>query len=106
MRSKTLWVKEQYLKQIVSGKKTVEVRVAYTNLSGLVPGDVLRLNDQFTYRIVGIRRYPDFAALLANENPEAIAPGLNSHQLLEALHALYPPEKEALGVLAFELQPA
>ena len=53
MRSKTLWVKEQYLKQIVSGKKTVEVRVAYTNLSGLVPGDVLRLNDQFTYRIVG-----------------------------------------------------
>lgn len=105
MQRKTLWIKDQYLELILSGRKTVEVRVAYSNLTRLAPGDELRLNDQYDYQIVDIRRYSNFEALLSHENPADIAPDLNPNQLLEKLRELYPTEKEALGVLAFELKP-
>ena len=105
-RIKTLWIKDEYLQQILSGRKTVEVRVAYSNITRLEPGDILVLNDQHRYVIVDIRRYPDFEALVAAEDPAAIAPDLPGRDaLLAACRAIYPPGKEALGVVALEIVP-
>ncbi|MGC8880435.1 MAG: ASCH domain-containing protein [Anaerolineae bacterium] len=105
-RTKVLWIKEEYLRHILSGRKTVEVRVAYPNISRLQPGDVLLLNERYRYRIAAIRRYPDFAALVAAEDPAAIAPDLPDRAaLLDVCRALYPPEKEQLGVVALEITP-
>jgi ASC-1-like (ASCH) protein len=106
-RLKTLWIKDEYLQQILSGRKTVEVRVAYSNIARLQPGDVLLLNDQHRYVITDIRRYPNFEAMIAAENPLTIAPDLADRRaLLEACRAIYSPEKEALGVVAMEIVPA
>jgi len=106
-RTKVLWVRDQYLEQILSGRKTVEVRVAYPNISRLEPGDTLLLNQRHAYTITAVRCYPTFEALAAAENPASIAPDL-SHpdDLVRACRALYPPEKEALGVAALEIIPA
>jgi ASC-1-like (ASCH) protein len=105
-RLKTLWIKDEYLQQILSGRKTVELRVAYSNIARLQPGDVLLFNDQHRYVITDIRRYPDFEAMVVAENPRTIAPDLPGRQaLLEACRAIYPPEKEALGVVALEIAP-
>ncbi len=107
MRIKTLWVKEKYLQQILSGRKTVEVRVAYKNIDRLQPGDMLLLNEQHRYVINEIRRYPNFEALVAAEDPIAIAPELPDREsLLAACRAFYPPGIEALGTVALELRPA
>ena len=104
---KTLWIKDEYLQQILSGRKTVEVRVAYSNIARLQPGDVLLLNDQHRYVITGIRHYPNFEAMVAAEDPRTIAPNLPGRPaLLEVCRAIYPPEKEALGVVAMEIVPA
>ena len=46
-----------------------------------------------------------FEKLLAGEAAPAIAPDLAPEELLSALKALYPPEKEALGVVALEIEP-
>ena len=105
-RLKTLWVKDEYLQQILVGRKTVEVRVAYSNITRLEPGDVLWLNERHRYVLTAIRRYQDFAALVAAENPTAIAPDLADREaLLAACRAIYPPDKEALGVVALEIAP-
>lgn len=105
-RQKTLWIQETYLQQILAGHKTVEVRVGYANILRLQPGDVLLFNNQHRYLIQVIRYYPDFEALVAAENPRAIAPGLSDRSaLLTACRAIYPPEKEALGVVALEIVP-
>jgi ASC-1-like (ASCH) protein len=105
-RLKTLWIKDEYQQQILSSRKTVEVRVAYSNIARLQPGNVLLLNDQHRYVITDIRRYPNFEAMVAAENPKTIAPDLPGRQtLLEACRAIYPPEKEALGVVALEITP-
>lgn len=105
-RVKTLWIKDVYLRQVLTGRKTVEVRVAYRNITRLQPGDILLLNDLHRYMISEIRHYPDFDALVTAEDPATIAPDLPGREaLLAACRAIYPPEKEALGVVALEIVP-
>jgi ASC-1-like (ASCH) protein len=105
MRTKTLWVQDEYLGWILEGRKTIEVRVGYSNIARLETGDCLRLNDLHPYEIRRIGRYASFEVLLDKEDPELIAPGMEPGDLLTALHALYPAEKEALGVIALEIRP-
>ncbi len=102
-RVKVLWVKEEYLDQILAGRKTVEVRVGYSNITRLRAGDILHLNDRASARIRRVGRYRDFEDLLAHEDPRAIAPDLPPDHLLAAMRAIYPPDKEALGPVALEL---
>lgn len=104
-RTKVLWVREPALQAILSGQKRVEVRVGYPNIRRLQPGDVLLLNERYPYRIRDIRVYPSHEALLAQEDPHAIAPHLPAEAILPTLRTLYPPEKEALGVYALEIEP-
>lgn len=106
MHKKTLWIKDDYLKMILDGHKTIEVRVGYTNITRLQPGDLLLLNDEYPYKICRVARYSNFEALLAAESAEAIAPGFSKEALLQALHEIYPPEKENFGVIALEITPA
>ena len=106
-RTKVLWIRDEHLEQILGGRKTVEVRVAYPNIARLETGDTLLLNERHPYTIATVRCYPTFEALAAAENPASIAPDL-SHpdDLVRACRALYSPEKEALGVVALEIIPA
>jgi HAD superfamily hydrolase (TIGR01662 family) len=103
MRTKTLWIREPYVSQILTGRKTVEVRVGYPNIQRLRPGDQLKLNDQYLVTIGRIGRYADFEELLAHEDPAAIAPELPADELLTTIRQIYAPEKEALGAIALEL---
>ncbi|MBL7202303.1 MAG: ASCH domain-containing protein [Anaerolineae bacterium] len=105
MRTKTLWIHSEYLAQILDGQKTIEVRVGYTNVSRLEPGDRLLLNGRYPFIIRRVGRYVSFDELLAHEDAALIAPGLARPALLSALRTLYPPEKEALGAVALEIEP-
>ena len=104
-RLKVLSIREPYLSQILAGRKTVEVRVGYENIRRLQPGDRLKLNDRHLATVQRIGRYASFEELLDQEDAAAIAPDLIPQALLGALRELYPPEKEALGVIALEIIP-
>jgi ASC-1-like (ASCH) protein len=101
---KTLWIKDAFLAQILAGRKTIEVRVAYSNIDRLQVGDSLMLNEKHHYAIRRIGRYADFEELLRHEDPAAIAPDIPADELILRIRAIYPPEKEALGVIALELE--
>ena len=105
MRTKTLWIRDEYLALILEGRKTIEVRVAYTNIARLQPGDRLLLNDRYPFVIRRVARYADFDELLRFEDTARIAPDLAPDALLSALRSLYPPDKESLGVIALEIGP-
>lgn len=105
MATKTLWIKDEYLAQILEGRKTIEVRVGYSNIARLKAGDRLLLNERYPFVIRRAGHYHTFEELLAHENPAAIAPDLTTEALRDAFHALYPPDKEALGVIALEIAP-
>jgi len=105
MRTKTLWIRQAYLHAIRQGPKTVEVCVAYRNIARLAVGDLLLLNDVHRDAIRRIRRYATFEELLAGEDVAAIAPDIPPGDLLVALREIYPPEKEAMAVIALEVEP-
>jgi len=103
-QAKTLWIRDEYLQLILAGKKTIEVRVGYSNIRKLMAGQVVRLNDLYLFRLARVAIYPDFITLLAHENPAQIAPDMTPEALLTAMRSIYPPEKEALGAVALELE--
>lgn len=103
-RPKTLWIKEAYLTQVLAGQKTLEVRAGYPNILRLRPGSRLLLNGQHPARVRRIAVYPDFAALVQAEDAARIAPGMTPDELLAVLRALYPPDKEARGAVALEIE--
>ncbi len=105
MRTKTLWIKDEYLEQILAGRKTIEVRVGYSNIQRLEPGDRLLLNGRYPFVIRRIGRYSNFEEMLAHEDPAAIAPDVSPGEHLAAMRTTYPPDKEALGVIALEVVP-
>jgi len=101
---KTLWIKRQFLEEILAGRKTLEVRVGYSNIRQLTPGTQLLLNGEYSVRIKAIRRYDSFEKMISEEDPEKIVPGVGKNEVLQVLKTIYPPFKEKLGVFVIELE--
>lgn len=101
-------IRKPYFDLIATGSKTIEIRVGYPKIRRMAVGDSLRVtsgDDTLTTRIAALNAYPSFEAMLDAENNTAIGePGMTREELLAACRAIYPPEKEALGVVAIHLR--
>jgi ribosomal protein S18 acetylase RimI-like enzyme/ASC-1-like (ASCH) protein len=100
-------MKKRFFDLIMSGEKDLEVRVAYDQITKIREGDILRLSthaETAEASVVAIRRYPDFAAMLAVEDPKRIVPDDPSN-IERLLSEIYPPHKERLGVVVLEITP-
>ncbi|MEV5514946.1 NUDIX domain-containing protein [Streptomyces flaveolus] len=97
----------RYYRQVEAGRKTIEVRVATPRKRAVAAGDTVVFHDRDTGReldviVQRITPYPSFEDLLSSEDPARIAPDGPPGELLANLRSIYPPAKEALGVLALE----
>ena len=98
----------QYFDLVVSGTKTIEVRVKYPHLADLAGGDTIRFRIKGTdetcdVKVRRVTEYPGFEALLDGEGPVNVNPTASRDQQLCNIRAIYAPEKEALGALAIEI---
>ncbi|MFC8349799.1 RNA-binding protein [Streptomyces sp. NPDC057280] len=103
----------QYYRQVEAGRKTIEVRVATPHKRDISVGDAVVFHDRDTGRELDVRVqritwYPSFKDLLRSEDAALIDPDGPPSGLLANLRSIYPPAKEALGVLtlAFDHRPA
>jgi ASC-1-like (ASCH) protein len=99
----------RYFDLVAAGRKTIEVRVRYPHLESLAAGDVIRFRIKGTeetcdVRVLRVTEYPDFEALLDGEGPANVNPTSTREQQLANIRGIYPPEKEALGALAIEIE--
>ncbi|MEU3751482.1 ASCH domain-containing protein [Streptomyces olivoreticuli] len=101
-------IRKPYLELIAEGRKTIEVRVGYPSMRKLTPGQMLRFTSGDTSvrtRVTKVNQYPSFEAMLdAEDNATIGSEGMTRDDLLCVCRNIYPPEKEALGVLAIHLQ--
>jgi ASC-1-like (ASCH) protein len=104
-KARLMWIKRKFFDLILSGEKTLEVRVLYPNLRSIQKGELVNLNNQATIRVKDVRKYPTFEEMLSNEEASRIVPGSNREELLRLLKSLYPPHKEQMGVLVLEVEP-
>jgi ASC-1-like (ASCH) protein len=51
-----------------------------------------------------MRRYASFAEMVSNEDSNRIMPEYSPERIISGLRQIYPPDKERLGVLVFELE--
>ncbi|MEU6404088.1 ASCH domain-containing protein [Streptomyces sp. NPDC046985] len=99
----------RYFDLVVTGQKTIEVRVKYPRLEDLAAGDVIRFRikgtdetcDVLVKRVTG---YKTFEELLEGEGPANVNPASSREQQLANIREIYPAEKEALGALAIEIE--
>jgi ASC-1-like (ASCH) protein len=106
-KARDISIYKQYLQLIASGEKTIEVRVAYPSMKGIAPGQLLRFfagNEQCLARVKRVSAYASFEELLDHEDAQAIGTTQSREELLGLIREIYPPEKEALGVLAIEVE--
>ena len=103
-------IKRPYYDAIMAGQKTLEVRVGYDNIKRYQAGEIIRLETSQasgTVKIKAVRTYASFEDMLAAEGWQKIAPdAADTATALRVIKEIYPPEKEALGVYVFEVEPA
>ena len=101
-------IKRPYYDAIMSGRKTLEVRVGYDNIKRLSAGELLQLETGHTsgvVRIKSIRIYDNFADMLATEPWREIVPQVSSQEeATKLLREIYPASKERLGVHVIEVE--
>src|SRR5579883_224467 len=102
-------IKHPYYDAIMAGQKTLEVRVGYDNIKRYQAGELIRLETSQasgTVKIKAVRTYASFEDMLAAEGWQKIAPDAgDTDTALRLIREIYPPEKEALGVYVFEVEP-
>lgn len=104
--TRALRVKSSFLKSVKNGKKTLEVRVLYTMIDKIIIGDHIKLFDYDESIIVEVKNrrvYRNFPEMLEHEDSDKIAPGYSKENLLNLLRSFYSAEKEALGIVVFEI---
>ena len=97
----------RYFDLVASGRKTVEVRVQYLNLRSLAAGDHIRFicgTDDALTHVKRVARYISFEQMLDTEGPTRVNPDSPREQQLADIRRIYGPEKEALGILAIEIE--
>ncbi|MFE7948198.1 ASCH domain-containing protein [Streptomyces sp. NPDC057426] len=99
----------RYFDLVAAGEKTTEVRVKYPRLAALSAGDVIRFRIKGTdetcdVRVKRVTEYATFEDLLDGEGPAKVNPTSSREQQLANIRAIYPPEKEALGALAIQIE--
>ncbi|MEU1355338.1 ASCH domain-containing protein [Streptomyces cinnamoneus] len=106
-RVRDMPIYKQYYDLIADGTKTIEVRVAYTSMQKIKEGDRIRFTcrgDGTLTRVKRVARYKSFDEMFEHEAVEAINPKATREEQLKAIRQIFPKEKEALGVLAIEVE--
>ncbi|MGH3404695.1 MAG: ASCH domain-containing protein [Streptosporangiaceae bacterium] len=105
-RAREMPIYKRYFDLIASGRKTVEVRVAYPSNKRLTSGHLLRFTcrgEQCLTRIRRVAYYSTFDEMFDHENVAAVNPDASRSDQLASIRLIYPAEKEALGVIAIEV---
>lgn len=75
----------------------------------IASGDLVRFasgDEECLTRVKRVTEYPSFDAMLDREDARSIGAeqGQSREHLLAKIRKIYPPEKEALGVLAIKIE--
>ena len=103
---KQMRLKNKYLDMMRTGAKSLEVRVAYDSVKKIKVGDTIAFlsrEDRLVRSVKAVRCYPNFNEMLDSEDHQKIVPGLSRSELASLLHEIYPPNKEAFGVIVLEV---
>jgi ASC-1-like (ASCH) protein len=106
-RARPIRIYRKYFELIAKGTKTIEIRVGYSSMMRIKPGQLLKFvcqDDAAMTEVLAVRQYKTFDALFDAEDYSRINPGLSKEEQLSEVRKIFPRDKEAMGVLAIEVK--
>ncbi|MFY9806473.1 MAG: ASCH domain-containing protein [Pseudonocardiaceae bacterium] len=106
-RAHEMGIYKRYFDFIASGAKTTEIRVNDSSRAKLTVGSLIRFrcrDEEVLTRVTRLSRYPDFDTMFDHESPASVNPTATREDQLANIRQIYPPEREALGVVAIGIE--
>ncbi len=106
-RAHEMGIYKRYFDLIAAGVKTTEIRVNDSSRQKIVEGSLIRFrcrNDEVLTRVTHITRYLSFDDMFDHESVTSVNPTATREEQLANIRQIYPPEREALGVVAIGIE--
>ncbi|HET9142297.1 ASCH domain-containing protein [Actinophytocola sp.] len=107
VRAHEMGIYKRYFDLIASGRKSVEVRVNDSSRRKIRAGSLIRFRcqgDQVLTRVTRVARYASFEEMFDHERIGSVNPLATREEQLANIRQIYPPEREALGVVAIGIE--
>jgi ASC-1-like (ASCH) protein len=98
---------KRYFDLIKAGTKTTEIRVYDAARERLNVGNLVRFrcgDETVLTRITRLARYATFEEMFDHEAVSSVNPTAPREEQLRDIREIYPPEREALGVVAIGIE--
>jgi ASC-1-like (ASCH) protein len=106
-RAHEMGIYKRYFDLIASGRKTTEIRVNDASRRKIREGSLIRFkcrDDEVLTRVTRVARYADFEEMFDHESVASVNPTASRSDQLANIRQIYPPEREALGVVAIGIE--
>ncbi|GAA3001777.1 ASCH domain-containing protein [Actinokineospora diospyrosa] len=107
VRAHEMGIYKRYFDLIATGRKTTEIRVNDSSRRNIKPGSLIRFNcqgDNVLTRVTKVSRYTSFEEMFDHEPVASVNPTATREDQLANIRQIYPPEREALGVVAIGIE--
>jgi ASC-1-like (ASCH) protein len=98
---------KRYFDLIATGRKTTEIRVNDSSRKKIKEGSLIRFrcqNDEVLTRVTKVARYTSFEEMFDHVPVASVNPQATREEQLANIRQIYPPEREALGVVAIGIE--
>lgn len=106
-RAHEMGIYKRYFDLIATGHKTTEVRVNDSSRRKIKEGSLIRFkcrHDEVLTRVTRVARYPNFEEMFDHESVTSVNPTATREEQLHNIRQIYPPDREALGVVAIGIE--
>ncbi|MGX7826880.1 ASCH domain-containing protein [Actinokineospora sp. 24-640] len=107
VRAHEMGIYKRYFDLIATGRKTTEIRVNDSSRKKIKPGSLIRFRcqgDEVLTRVTRVARYTTFDEMFDHEPVASVNPLATREDQLANIRQIYPPEREALGVVAIGIE--
>ncbi|WP_246258101.1 ASCH domain-containing protein [Amycolatopsis anabasis] len=107
VRAHEMGIYKRYFDLIAQGKKTTEVRVNDSSRRKIKQGSLIRFRcqgDAVLTRVTRVNRYESFEEMFDHEPIASVNPLATRAEQLANIRQIYPPAREALGVVAIGIE--
>jgi len=107
VRAHDMGIYKRYFDLIATGRKTTEIRVNDSSRKKIKEGSLVRFRcqgDEVLTRVTRVARYASFDEMFDHEEVASVNPLATHEEQLANIRQIYPPEREALGVVAIGIE--
>lgn len=107
VRAHEMGIYKRYFDLIATGRKTTEIRVNDSSRRKIKEGSLIRFRCQghdVLTRVTRVARYDTFDEMFDHEDVASVNPLATRDEQLANIRQIYPPEREALGVVALGIE--